>query len=63
MNVIDRFLRYVSYPSASDESPESVPSTPGQQTLARGLAEELRELGVQDAAAVDAFGRVYGHLS
>ena len=61
MNVIDRFLRYVSYLSASDESSESVPSTPGQQALARVLAKELRELGVQDAA-VDAFGRVYGHL-
>lgn len=47
MNVIDRFLRYVSYLSASDESSESVPSTPGQQALARVLAEELRELGIQ----------------
>lgn len=61
MNVIDRFLRYVSYSTASDESSEAVPSTPGQGTLAQALVEELLELGLQDAV-VDGFGRVYAHL-
>ena len=45
MNVIDRFLRYVAYPTTSDEHTESVPSTPGQKVLAQALAEELKALG------------------
>ena len=61
MNVIDRFLRYVSYPTTSDERAQSVPSTPGQQVLAQALAEELKELGLKDAQ-VDGYGRVYAHL-
>lgn len=61
MNVIDRFLRYVSFQTTSDESSESVPSTACQLELARALAEELREMGIEDAQ-VDDFGRVYGHL-
>ncbi len=61
MNVIDRFLRYVAYPTTSDEGAEAVPSTPGQKVLAQSLAEELKELGLVDAL-VDDYGRVYAHL-
>ena len=61
MNVIDRFLRYVAYPTTSDEHTEAVPSTPGQKVLAQALAEELKELGLEDAL-VDDYGRVYAHL-
>lgn len=61
MNVIDRFLRYVAYPTASDEHSEAVPSTPGQKVLAQALAQELTELGLKDAM-VDEYGRVYAHL-
>ena len=61
MNVIDRFLRYVAYPTTSDEHTESVPSTPGQKVLAQALAEELKGLGLEDAL-VDDYGRVYAHL-
>ena len=62
MNVIDRFLHYVSFSTASDESSEAVPSTKNQLVLAHALCEELKELGIGDAV-VDEFGRVYGHLS
>ena len=61
MTVIDRFLRYVSYHTTSDESSESAPSTPRQLELARQLVKELGEIGVTDAV-LDEFGRVYGHL-
>ena len=61
MTVIDRFLRYVSYHTTSDESSESTPSSPRQLELARQLVKELGEIGVTDAV-LDEFGRVYGHL-
>jgi tripeptide aminopeptidase len=41
----DRFLRYVQIDTTSDETPSTIPSTPGQLVLARLLAEELTEIG------------------
>lgn len=61
MNVIDRFLRYVAYPTTSDEHTETVPSTPGQKVFAQALVQELTELGLKDVL-LDEYGRVYGHL-
>jgi len=55
--VLDRFLRYVRYDTQSDESSTSYPSTSTQLVLLRDLAQELRELGITDAA-VDEFGYV-----
>ena len=59
--VLDRFLSYVSYNTQSDPKNDACPSTPGQRVLAEKLAEELRAIGVQDAA-VDADGYVYGSV-
>ena len=42
MNVIDRFLHYVSFSTASDERSEAVPSTKNQLVLAHALCEELK---------------------
>lgn len=42
------FLRYTAVPSQSDESVDAVPSTEGQWELARLLAEDLKELDLQD---------------
>jgi tripeptide aminopeptidase len=61
MTVIERFLRYVSFPTTSDENSETVPSNEKELNLARQLVQELTEIGVADAC-VDEFGRVYGHL-
>ncbi len=61
MNVIDRFLRYVSYSTASDGYSESIPSTARQLELSKVLVEELKEIGSADAK-LDHYGRVYGHL-
>jgi tripeptide aminopeptidase len=54
---LERFLRYVSYDTRSDEASATVPSTPGQLVLARLLVDELRAIGLDDAE-VDANGYV-----
>ena len=49
-SVLDRFLRYVRIDTRADEGSRTVPSTPGQLALLGLLVEELRALGVADAA-------------
>ena len=61
MNVIERFLKYVTFETTSDEDSETCPSTACQLALADYLAEELRGIGVADAAR-DELGYVYGHI-
>ena len=61
MTVYERFLKYVSYPTTSDENNEKCPSTEGQRVLANELVKELLELGLSDAR-VDANGYVYGSI-
>jgi tripeptide aminopeptidase len=46
----ERFLRYVTFDTRSDENSETYPSTPGQLVLARHLVEELQHVGLADAA-------------
>jgi tripeptide aminopeptidase len=50
MNIVDRFLKYVSFCTTSDENTNLTPSTPGQMEFARYLADELREIGMQDVS-------------
>jgi tripeptide aminopeptidase len=57
MTVLDRFLRYVTYDTQSDESSSSYPSTAKQLVLLRDLVTELRDAGVADAA-IDEHGYV-----
>ena len=57
MSVLDRFLRYVTIDTRSDERSTTVPSTPGQLILLRLLADELRTLGLEDVT-LDPFGYV-----
>ena len=61
MTIYERFLKYVSYPTTSDENNECCPSTAGQMVLAKELVAELLELGVTDAR-VDEHGYVYGSI-
>lgn len=61
MNVIERFLKYVTFETTSDEESGTCPSTACQLVLADYLVEELRGIGVTDAAR-DANGYVYGHI-
>ena len=61
MTVYERFLKYVSYPTTSDENNEKCPSTEGQRVLAEELCRELLELGISDAR-VDENGYVYASI-
>jgi tripeptide aminopeptidase len=57
MSVLDRFLRYVQFDTQSDERSSTYPSTDTQLVLLRALVEELRAIGLTDAA-MDEFGYV-----
>ena len=46
--LIERFLRYSSVPTQSDQDSEMVPSCEGQRVLARMLESELRDMGAED---------------
>lgn len=56
---VDRFLKYVTIDTQSDENSTSFPSTEKQKDLSRLLVEELLALGVKDAA-MDEWGYVTG---
>lgn len=47
-NLVERFLKYVSFDTMSIETSEAVPSTPGQLVLAGELKKEMEELGLQE---------------
>ena len=61
MNVTERFLKYVSFDTQSDENSESVPSTPKQMKLGAHLVAELSTLGLENAH-MDQKGYVYAFL-
>ena len=58
--ILDRFLRYVSYDTQSCEESETQPSTEKQLKLLALLRDELNALGVE--ATLDEFGYVMGTL-
>ena len=55
MPVLERFLRYVLVDTRADDRSTDCPSTPGQLTLQRQIADELRGIGVEDVE-LDASG-------
>ena len=61
MTVLDRFLKYVSFDTRSDENSESFPSTAKQLVLGKELAKELEEIGLINVG-LDENGYVYGFL-
>lgn len=50
MNIVDRFLKYVSFCTTSDENTGKTPSTPVQMVFARYLADELKSIGLSDVS-------------
>ena len=50
MALLERFLKYVSIHTTSDENTGLVPSTPQQMEFAKILAEELKDMGMQDVS-------------
>lgn len=61
MTVSERFLKYVSFGTNSDENSDTCPSTESQRVLGRFLAEELTAIGLSNVG-VDKDGYVYGVL-
>lgn len=61
MSLVDRFLKYVSFHTTSDENTKMTPSTPGQMIFAQYLVEELKTLGLQEVE-VDKNGYVMATL-
>ena len=58
--ILDRFLRYVSVDTQSDENSTTQPSTAKQWNLLNMLADELRALGV--AVETEEHGYVYARI-
>ena len=59
--VVERFLRYVSFDTQSDEASTTCPSTEKQKLLGAALVEEMLSMGIGDAR-MDEFGYVYGTI-
>ena len=48
MDIVERFLKYVSSETTSDENSNTVPSTRGQMEFAQYLAQELKTIGLTE---------------
>jgi len=59
MTVSERFLKYVSFDTRSDEFSETCPSTDKQKVFGQALVEEMLSMGIADAH-MDENGYVYG---
>ena len=61
MTLVDRFLKYVSFDTQSDESTGLTPSTPKQMIFAEYLKKELESLGLEDIT-LDEHGYLFATL-
>lgn len=61
MTLVERFLKYVSFDTQSDESTRVTPSTPGQMVFAKYLKTELEALGLEDIT-LDEHGYLFATL-
>ncbi len=61
MNIVERFLKYVSFTTTSDENTGLTPSTPGQMIFAQSLQNELKNIGLSDVT-IDENGYVMATL-
>lgn len=61
MTATERFLRYVSFHTTSDETAPLSPSSPGQKALAAYLVDELHAIGIV-SAQMDDYGYVYADI-
>lgn len=61
MNLVERFLKYVSFDTQSNEETRVTPSTPGQMVFAEYLKTELEELGLEEIT-LDEHGYLFATL-
>ena len=62
MNVIDRFLKYISIDTCSDEESTTSPSTAKQHDLAKLLSQELEAMGAEEVFYDTEHCYVYGSI-
>ena len=48
MDVLNRFLKYVTFDTQSSETTGTTPSMPGQRVFAEALVEELKAIGLEE---------------
>ena len=58
-SVAERFLRYVTFDTMSDEFSETTPSTEKQRVFGKALVQEMLSMGIADAY-MDDNGYIYG---
>ena len=59
--VTDKFLRYVSFETTSDENSTTHPSSLKELDLSKQLVKEMKEMGIEDAS-LDEYGYVMGTI-
>lgn len=53
MNIVERFIKYTSFCTTSDENSGTTPSTPSQRVFAEFLKDELIRIGLQEVVLDD----------
>ena len=61
MNVLDKFLKYISYDTQSDDNSTTYPSTENQLIFGQILVEECKKIGLNDVYR-DNYGYVFATL-
>ncbi len=61
MTALERFMKYVTFDTQSDEASETRPTTEKQLALGRVLMEEMRAIGLQEIR-MDDCGAVFGTI-
>ena len=61
MTATERFLKYITFDTQSDEGSETVPTTDKQKVLGAYLARELKDMCLENSH-MDDLGYVYGWL-
>ncbi|MBQ1170574.1 MAG: peptidase T, partial [Oscillospiraceae bacterium] len=60
-SVTERFLKYVSFDTQSDETSPTCPSTAKQKILGAAIVEEMKSMGITNPY-MDEDGYVYGSI-
>lgn len=61
MKCYERFLKYVSFESTSNEDSLTCPSTPTQLILAEEIAKDMKEIGIKNVE-ISSDGYIYGEI-
>lgn len=62
MSVVEKFLKYITFDTASKENSKTVPSSEGQLVFGKFLVTELEKIGMENPH-IDENGYVYGFIS